>query len=146
MTEETRFAGFEINAISNMLKRKAPKPDQALTKMQMWIIGYIYNNKDGDVFQGELERTFHITRATASDILIRMERDGLIERTSVPYDARRKKITLTDRSVKIADSVRKDIEQKEILMKQGISENDLDTFFRVVDKIKENLSNLHDEP
>lgn len=144
VTKDTRRVGFEISAIGNMLKRKSPKPDDSLTKMQMWIIGYIYN-KDSDVFQGELERTFNITRATASDILKRMERDGLITRTPAPLDARMKKITLTDTAIQIADEVRQRIEKTEALMVQGISPDDLDTFFNVIDKIKTNLSNSFDE-
>ena len=128
-----------------MLKRKALKPNTNLTKMQMWIIGYVYNTKDRDVFQGDIEKTFHITRATASDILKRMERDGLIIRTSASCDARRKKITLTDAAVCIADSVRKDIDRKELLMRQGLTDEDLDNFFRIMEKIKENLSLLYDE-
>ena len=144
MAEKSRHLGFEINAISNMLKRKAQQ-HAPLTKMQMWIIGYIYNKENNDTFQGDIERTFHITRATASDILKRMERDGLIIRESSSFDARRKKITLTDAAIQIADSVRKDIEQKEILMRQGLSDKDIESFFLVVDKIKENLSELHDE-
>ena len=113
--------------------------------MQMWIIGFVYNKADSDVFQGDIEKNFHITRATASDILKRMERDGLIVRTSAAYDARRKKITLTDAAVQIADSVRRDIDRKELLMRQGLSDEELETFFRVMEKIKENLSVLHDE-
>ena len=128
-----------------MLKRKALKPNTNLTKMQMWIIGYVNNTKDRDVFQGDIEKTFHITRATASDILKRMERDGLIIRTSASCDARRKKITLTDAAVCIADSVRKDIDRKELLMRQGLTDEDLDNFFRIMEKIKENLSLLYDE-
>ena len=145
MKEKPKHLGFEINAISNMLKRKALKPNNSLTKMQMWIIGYIYNKKDGDVFQGELERTFHVTRATASDVLKRMERDGLIIRTPSPLDARMKKITLTEEAIQIADKVRQNIDRNERLMVQGISEEDLNTFYSVIDKIKENLANSLDE-
>lgn len=145
MTKDSRHVGFEISAIGNMLKRKSPKPSSTLTKMQMWIIGYIYNKKDGDVFQGELERTFHVTRATASDVLKRMERDGLIIRTPSPLDARMKKITLTEEAIQIADKVRQNIARNERLMVQGISEEDLNTFYSVIDKIKENLANSLDE-
>ena len=52
---------------------------------------------------------------------------------------------LTDAAVQIADGVRRDIDRKELLMRQGLSDEELDTFFRVMDKIKENLSVLHDE-
>ena len=141
MIKETKHVGFEISAIGNLLKRKYPQPSSTLTKMQMWIIGYIYKKSCDDVFQGELERTFNITRATASDILKRMERDGLIIRTPSPLDARMKRIALTDKAVQIADNVRHNIEQNEKLMLQGISDDELNTFFLVIDKIKENLSN-----
>jgi len=145
VTEKPRHVGFEINAISNMLKRKAPKPDDKLTRMQMWIIGYIRNNPERDIFQGELERTFNITRATASDILKRMERDSLITRTGVPNDARRKKIILTDKAISLSDCIHAQLDRNEQLMKQGISQNELDTFFHVIDVIKTNLSTINDE-
>lgn len=141
----TRKIGYEINAVSNMLKRNAPKPDNAPTRMQMWIIGYIRNNSDRDIFQGELERTFNITRATASDILKRMERDGFVVRKSATHDARMKKIILTDEAIQIADEIRRNILKNEHLMARDISEDDLNTFFRVIDKIKENLQKIYND-
>ncbi len=143
--DDKRKIGYEISAVSNMLKRKAPKPDDKLTRMQMWIIGYIRSNLDRDVFQGELERTFNITRATASDILKRMERDNLITRTGVPDDARRKRIILTDKAISLSDCIHAHLDRNEQLMKLGISQSELDTFFHVIDIIKSNLSAINDE-
>ena len=143
--DDTRKIGYEISAVSNMLKRKAPKPDDALTRMQMWIIGYIRSNSDREIFQGELERTFNITRATASDILKRMERDDLITRTAVLHDARRKRIVLTDKAKMLSDRIHAHLDRNEMLMKQGISEEELENFFLVIDKIKNNLIAINDE-
>ena len=139
-----RHIGFEIASISNLIKRHGPPHPPACrkyTRMQMWIIGYIRERTSSkDVFQGELEREFKMTRATASSILKRMERDGLITRESVSHDGRRKKITLTQEAIRASDDVRCHIDEKEKLMARGISPEELDVFFAVVDKIKENLS------
>lgn len=141
----TRKIGYEINSVSNMLKRNAPRLEKSPTRMQMWIISYIRNNSERDIFQGELERTFNITRATASDILKRMERDGFVIRKSATHDARMKKITLTDEAIQIADEIRRNILKNEYLMARDISADDLNTFFRVIDKIKENLQNINEQ-
>lgn len=141
----TRKIGYEINSVSNMLKRNAPRLEKSPTRMQMWIISYIRNNSESDIFQGELERTFNITRATASDILKRMERDGFIIRKSATHDARMKKIILTDEAIQIADEIRRNILKNEYLMARDISDDDLNTFFRVIDKIKENLQNINEQ-
>ena len=143
MEPSQRKIGFEINSIGNLLKRRRPEEplmDDRITRMQMWIIGYIRSRgDDSDVFQGELERKFNITRATASSILKRMERDGLITRQSVSHDARLKKILLTPEAIRRGDEVRRHIDEGERVMSQNISKEELDVFFSVIDKIKNNL-------
>ena len=142
--EPSRKIGFEIASIGNLIKRYSPvKPniDDRIPRMQMWIIGYIRDHcNTGDVFQGALEREFNITRATASSILKRMERDGLITRESVSHDARLKKILLTPKAIRKSDDVRRHIDEKEKLMAKDISQEELDIFFGVLDKVRDNLT------
>ncbi len=142
--ERSRRIGFELAAIANLIKRRSPSIPNAesyLTRMQMWVINYIrFRESEKDMYQGELEREFNITRATASNLLKRMERDGLITRENVFHDARMKKITLTEEAIRRSDEVRRHIDENECIMKQNISPEDLEVFFRVIDKIKENLS------
>ena len=72
---DDRKIGLEVGAIMNMLKRQAPfetNDNERITRMQMWIINYIRKREPGkDLFQGELEKAFNITRATTSSILKR---------------------------------------------------------------------------
>lgn len=142
--ESRRRIGLELAAIGNLIKRRVPNIPNAeneLTRMQMWVINYIrLRNNEKDMYQGELEREFNITRATASNLLKRMERDGLITRESVFHDARMKKILLTEEAIRRSDEVRRCINENEHLMEQNISAEDLEVFFRVIDQIKENLS------
>ena len=144
MMESSRRIGLELAAIGNLIKRRVPNIPNAeteLTRMQIWVINYIrHRDSEKDMYQGEIERTFNITRATASNLLKRMERDGLITRESVFHDARMKKILLTDEAIRRSDEVLRCIDENERLMEQNISVDDLEVFFRVIDQIKENLS------
>jgi len=140
--DKNRLVGYEIACISNLMRRKGPgNPDfdSKLTRMQNWIIGYVRNHGQSDVFQNDIERDFNITGATATNILKRMERDGLITREQIPGDRRKKRIVLTDKSIRISNEVEALLDRNELLMKQGLTEEELDTFFRVTEKIKANL-------
>ena len=134
--------GYEIASISNLMRRKAPgnpEQDGKLTRMQNWTIGYLRDHAEQDIFQHDIERDFKITGATATNILQRMERDGLLTREPLPTDRRKKKLVLTEKSIQISNEVLAVLERNEQLMRSGLSAEELEVFFRVTAKIKENL-------
>jgi len=142
---KSRELGFQIKSVSNLMLRKmrseAPdKENGEITRMQAWIIGYVYKCGDRDVFQRDLEKEFNIRRSTATGILQLMEQNGLITRSSVPYDARLKKLELTPKALKVQKDIAAKISRLEELMGEGISEEEKDTFFKVMEKIKANLA------
>ena len=142
-----RKLGFEIHRSSRLVKRYM---DNDATKLYVdkmtgthgWAIGYFYNNKDRDIFQKDFEQQFDIRRSTASNILALMEKNGLITRESVPYDARLKKITLTRKAVEIHHTVESSFEKLEDTLSRGITEEELEVFYRVLDKINSNLERI----
>ena len=142
-----RKLGFEIHRSSRLVKRYM---DNDATKLYVdkmtgthgWAIGYFYNNKDRDIFQKDFEQQFNIRRSTASNILALMEKNGLITRESVPYDARLKKITLTRKAVEIHHTVESSFEKLEDTLSRGITEEELEVFYRVLDKINSNLERI----
>ncbi len=140
---ENRELGFQIKSVSNLMlrKRKSKGAENVeITRMQAWIIGYIYECADQDVFQRDLEKKFNIRRSTATGILQLMEQNGLITRSSVPYDARLKKLELTPKALKIQKAIAERISRLEEIMGEGISEEEKEVFFGVMEKIKANLA------
>ena len=141
---QNRRLGFELHRSSRLVKRYM---DNDATKLYVdkmtgthgWAIGFFYHNRDRDVFQKDFEQEFNIRRSTASNILALIEKNGLITRENVPYDARLKKITLTQKALDVQSVVEKAFESLEDTMKKGISEEELEIFFRVIDKINNNL-------
>ena len=141
---EERKIGFELHRSSRLVKRYMDNDASKLyidkiTGTHGWAIGFFYHNRDRDIFQKDFEQEFNIRRSTASNILALIEKNGLITRESVPYDARLKKITLTQNALDIQSIVDKAFEKVEENIKKGISDEELQVFFKVIDKINSNL-------
>ena len=103
-----------------------------------FIIVYIYKSKE-DVFQKDIEKEFGITRSTASTIISLMEKKNLIIREKVDSDARLKKLVLTDLAKDYCQDVLKDLKCFDEMLRKDISDEELDIFCSVLEKIENNL-------
>ena len=88
--------GMEINCVSNMIRRSidqriAAMPGEKLSRMDSWIIHYMLDHQQEDVFQKDVERALAMTRSNVSKAVDQMVHKGLILRSPVDYDARLKK-------------------------------------------------------
>ncbi len=140
---QNRQLGFEIRTLNNQVKRfvqsKKPTELDKSTGVHGWAIRFFYENRDSDVFQRDFEARFSIRRSTATNMLKLMEKNGIISREKVDYDARLKKIVLTQKAIEIHKKATENINMIENTLKKGISQSELDAFYCVVDKIKANL-------
>lgn len=137
--------GLEIKTLSNLIKRyvdnsATKKYVDKLTGTHSWIIGYLYENREKDIYQRDLETEFSIRRSTATGILQLMEKNKLIIKSPVDYDARLKKITLTPRAIEIQQIIAEDIKRIEAQLSKGLTEEEISVFFTVVRKIKNNMN------
>lgn len=147
--DKNNDVGFAVRRLSNLIKRDVECSKQRigldpLTDVNGWAIGYLYDNKGKDIFQKDFENKFSIRPSTASNILKTMEQKGLIKRVSVESDARLKKIVLTEKAIEIHKKVVKEIENREIRLKSGISEEELKVFFSVMQKLSANMEDKND--
>lgn len=109
--------------------------------MQGPLIGYIYEqSRSRDVFQRDLEKEFSIRRSTATVMLQNMEQKGFIVRVPVERDARLKKIVLTDKAIELHNAIRRSIDVFNTYLEAGITQEEKEAFFRILDKITENLT------
>jgi DNA-binding MarR family transcriptional regulator len=133
-----------IKILANLIKRNldsaaAEGPLKNLTGTQIEIIGYINHTKNTDIFQKDIETKYAIRRSTATGILQLMENKDLITREPVDYDARLKKIRLTEKALAISRQAQINGNQLERQLTEGISAEDLTVFRSVAWKMKANL-------
>ena len=137
--------GYQIKMLNHMISRKVmcislKNGMDQVTLMHGWIIAWLYENQDKDIFQKDLETQFHITRSTVTNILKLMEKKGYIKRVSVDYDARLKKLVLTEMALKIQKQNFRDVQTMvEQQLVKDIPDEEVRIFLQVLHKMKENL-------
>ncbi len=114
---------------------------ERVTDIQGRIISYLYEKPEGEiVYQKDIEKLFNIRRSTATNILNRIENHGLIKRTPCENDARMKTVALTDKARKLCPKVKEEILRAERQAAKGLSEAELDLFFKIVDVMGRNIA------
>ena len=119
-------------------KEKSDYPDET-RGLQIWVIDYLIKNQDEDIFQRDLEKEFVMRRSTATNFVKKMEQAGLIRRESVAYDARLKKIILTDKAFELQAGMMAKKKEFETLLRGDLSEAEIKQFIATIQKIKHNL-------
>ncbi len=145
--DNKRHIGREIRSLNNILMRRfdSNRPDKEelgrITNANRWVIGYLTEQqaKGKDVFQRDLEETFCITRSTVSKVIDLMIQKGLIERQAVPYDARLKKLVLTEKALELSGRVRLYAEGVEKEVTAGFTQEEIATLLSYIDRIRKNL-------
>ncbi|MBU3099447.1 MULTISPECIES: MarR family winged helix-turn-helix transcriptional regulator [Clostridium] len=143
--DRSKAIGFVVKTLSNQVKRQidisvSKCEIDGITGMQCWIIGYLCDNVDKrDVFQKDVEIAFNIRRSTATVILQLMEKNELITREAVSCDARLKKLILTEKAFGIHLKIEAQIIQVEQKIAKGLTNEEIETFLRLVNKISKNI-------
>lgn len=136
-----RHVNFAIKQLYHIIERDIDdrlSEKSELTKAQGGIIHFIMNS-DRDIFQKDIEEEFKIRRSTVSVLLSSMEKNGYIRRETVTSDARLRKIVPTEKALSNHRKLHGFFEKYDEELREGISEEELDLFFDVIDKIRHNI-------
>lgn len=149
MTRE-REVGHEVRVTDYSIKRAVTACLKALgidevTAMHGYILGYLSCNSDKDIFQKDIEEHFSVGRSGVTSILTLMEKNGYVTRCSVERDARLKKIVITEKGICASNDIRNTIQKLEQNMKKGISDEEMEVFYSVIQRIRDNASEIRAE-
>lgn len=135
----------ELRSLNNLIRRyfefsSNKKEIDSVTGNNGWIIGYLANHTEQDIYQKDIEDYFTITRSTTSKVLSLMEQKGLIQRMPVTQDARLKKIVLTDKAWGIRELMLEDAQKLESTLIMGFQEEEMKAFLSYLKRMKQNIS------
>ena len=122
-----RHLGLEVHRLEKLMARQrgysaAHQDADRQTGMHGYLLRYLYENQERDVFQRDIEKAFSISRSSVTVTLQLMEKNGLIRRESVAQDARLKRIVLTQKARDLHRQIEADILAFESNLARGISE------------------------
>ena len=106
----------EIRIMSNLIRQKTFSFEgfdniSSILGSQGYIIKYLSDNKDIDIYQKDIEKRFKVRRSTVTSAINRMEKGGLVVRESVERDNRLKRIKLTEKGWCIHLQIEKEIKK-----------------------------------
>lgn len=110
--ESKKDLGWLVCHASVLIRREIDRAvtqatgDPTLSGRNTWVLRYLADHREEDVFQRDLENVFKIRRSTVSCTVDLMEQKGLLARQAVNGDGRLKKLCLTsegERVLKAAD-------------------------------------------
>lgn len=139
---EKKEVGRYVQMLSRQIKRRMDKSvaGYEITGKQVAILLYIYDeSRKRDVYAKDIEIEFDMRRASVTGILQLMEKNKIIEREENKQDGRLKKLTLTTKAIEIREKVKKEIDQVEKELVEGISKDEREIFFELMEKMSHNL-------
>ena len=100
---------------------------------------FILAHDDSELFQKDLEEEFGLRPPSASALVKKLEKDGLISRVPVSYDGRLKKIVPSEKARQNREKVLHDVQDLEDRLLHGISKQEQAQWLEITKKMIENL-------
>ena len=140
--QEERIAMRSIKRLSNGISREmcAAFGSGMFSGAQGRTLHFLLAHTKIDIFQKDIEEEFGLRPPTATALLKELEQRGLIRKEPLPYDARKKKIVVTEEALQYKDCVLKGLEELNQKLTAGISDEEMQVFFSVTDRMLKNLA------
>ena len=140
--QEERIAMRSIKRLSNGISREmcAAFGSGMFSGAQGRTLHFLLAHTKSDIFQKDIEEEFGLRPPTATALLKELEQRGLIRKDPVPYDARKKKIVVTEEALQYKDCVLKGLKELDQKLTAGISDEEMQVFFYVTGKMLDNLA------
>lgn len=134
---------FEIKKLNNLMMQhlmKGKDLGKHPSPTQMRIMQYMKEHEKENIYQKDLEHHLNISRATISDVLNTMEKNGIIERINDEIDTRTKIVRFSKKAYDLHNQTKKEIEALTEKMIYNISVKDIEIFKRILKQMEDNLS------
>lgn len=132
----------DIKALDISIGKKlmnGQKPTDNLNHTQIQILIYLIKNQGTNICQKDLEIETHLKKASITGTLDSLQEKGLVERKPFEDDRRKNTIVLSDKALKIKDVLSQRYKEVEKQATKNISDKELESFHKVVNKMMENL-------
>lgn len=129
----------DIDILIGKTLTKSDMPKESLNHTQMQIVFYLLRHMNEEVCQKDLEIETHLKKASITGSLDSLQDKGIILRKESEDDKRKNIIVLSEKALNIKDNIEKKFQEIETQIRNNIDDQELESFFKTIDKIKNNL-------
>ena len=150
MCEEQIHIGHQVHKIDRSISKllemrvKAEGLDE-VTLMHGWILRYLYEHQQNEIYQKDIEKYFGICRSAVTNMIQALEKKGQVCRASVESDARLKKVMLTEEGKASHEKLGEIFQKMDSNLEEGITEEELQAFMHVINKVYHNIEKMKGE-
>ena len=120
--------------------------EKGITFSQLRVLGFLMRrSEEGGVLQRDLEEALGVRRSSVTAILQTMEKAGLILRTGVDGDARKKRISVTEKGKRLDGELRAFMDSLEDELAQIYTPEELSALIGLTDKMLTKLRSMEGE-
>lgn len=137
-----RYIAKEIKEADVLISKKLMKynnPTKYLNNTQIQILMYLIKHSSEEVCQKDLEIETHLKKASITGTLDSLQDKRMIIRKQSDNDKRKNIIVLSEEASKIRTELSERYRKIEEYMRENITEQELNTFYSVLEKIKKNI-------
>ena len=132
--------GFYLRKLNNHIQKRSHsfynrKEIKECSLSNLWVIDYLTDNSDKNIYQKDIETEFSINRATASKMLTLMEEKIFITRIPCEDDGRLKKIKVLPEGEKLKSiclAIRKEMEKE---LSFSLTQEEVETLKNILKKM-----------
>lgn len=113
--------------------------------MEGMALQYIFHHVGTELTATDIVRRFNVTKATASQMLHRLEKKDLITMSASAKDGRQKVITLTKRGKEVFLKFEDSFASINAQVVKGLSADEKNQMIRLLEKIRDNMQSAQQE-
>lgn len=124
----------------SLISDKVPKG--IINHTQFQILLYLIKHENEEVCQKDLEIETHLKKASITGSLDSLEEKGIVIRKQSEDDKRKNIILLSEKTKEAKDRIKEKFNIIEKKIEKDLTDKEIETFYRIIDKIKENLKEV----
>ncbi|MCC8100507.1 MAG: MarR family winged helix-turn-helix transcriptional regulator [Clostridiales bacterium] len=138
---QSQSAAHSISRLANEIRHRldAYSARSGLSGAQGRALHFILAQEE-PVYQKDIEEEFGLRPSTVTELLKKMEQNGLIYRETEEKDSRLKRIVVTEAALAHQRQVVADLKELEDTLTKGLSPGQLMLFLETMERMSENLS------
>lgn len=129
----------DVNILIGKTIAKSHDINEYLNHTQIQILMYLVKHSDEEICQKDLEAETHLKKASITGTLDSLEEKGMIVRKQSEDDKRKNVIVLSEKASNTKNEILEIFKSVNKQIKQNITDEELNQFYNVIDKIKNNL-------
>ena len=129
--------GALIKQLSTETQKRADAAlqESGLTMTQMYFLGVLSHQPDGEATLKELERHFRVAQSTAAGVAARLEKKALVESVPDENDRRVKRVRITEPGVETLRCALETMQRGEQQMLSPLTDSEQETLLKLLRKV-----------